>query len=115
MDLKGLGAKLCLKYVVPYVKKIIISAISSLAKNIYEKLYNRFKNALDSFEEALLKTTKTDDPKKLKKRIVCCRLGFAFFEKINQVLNEVIPDYAAVITQAEEKYLEITGETLEEE
>ena len=115
MDLKGIGAKLCVRYVVPYVTKIIKSAISTLSKCLYEKLYNRFKNALESFENALNKAVETTDPKKLKKRILCCRLGLGFFEKINQVLNEVIPNYAAAITQAEEKYSELTGEALEEE
>lgn len=115
MSLKGIGAKLCIRYVVPCVTKIIKSAISTLSKCIYEKLYNRFKNALESFENALEKIIETTDPKKLKKRILCCRLGLSFFEKINQVLNEVIPNYAAAITQAEEKYSELTGETLEDE
>lgn len=115
MSLKEIGAKLCIRYVVPCVTKIIKSAISTLSKCIYEKLYNRFKNALESFENALEKIIETTDPKKLKKRILCCRLGLSFFEKINQVLNEVIPNYAAAITQAEEKYSELTGETLEDE
>jgi len=103
MDFKSIGIALCVKYVVPAVKKIIKSAISRLGKNLYEKLYDRFKSALESFGEALNKMFQTTDPEKLKKRIECCRLGLGFFEKIHQVLEEVLPDYSAAVAEASEK------------
>ena len=55
MDIKGLAAKLCADYVLPYIKKIAKSLISNIGKSAYEKLYSRFTKALESFEEALEK------------------------------------------------------------
>lgn len=109
MDLKVLGVQLCVKYVVPAIKKIIKSAISKLGKNLYEKLYDRFKSALESFGEALEKMFQTTDPEKLKKRVDCCRLGLSFFEKIHQVLEEVLPEYSAAVAEASEKLSRIEG------
>lgn len=112
MDFKSIGVQLCVKYIVPAVKKIVKSAISRLGKSLYEKLYDRFKSALESFGEAVEKMFKTTEPEKLKKRLECCILGLKFFEKIHQVLEEVLPEYSAAIAEAKEKYNRITGEDL---
>ena len=111
MNLQTLGIELCIKYVVPAVKKIIKSAISKLGKNLYEKLYDRFKSALESLGEAIQKMLDTDDPEKLQKRLDCCELGLKFFEKIYQVLDEVLPEYKKAIEQAKNKEIkEVSGE-----
>lgn len=115
MDFKKIAVELLVKYVAPIVTKIIKSKIATIGKSLYEKLYNRIVDALKSFEGALEKMFQTKDPKKLQKRIVCCRLGLKFFEKIYSVLDSLIPEYAATITQAEEIYEKITGTTLEDE
>lgn len=109
MNLKALGVELCIKYVVPAVKKIIKSAISRIGKNLYERLYDRFKSALESFGEALEKMFQTTEPEKLKKRIECCRLGLSFFEKIYRVLEDVLPEYSAAVAEANEKLSRIEG------
>lgn len=114
MEIK-IAIDLLIKYVAPIVAKIIKSKIATIGKSLYEKLYNRIVHALQSFEGALEKMFQTKDPKKLKKRIICCRLGLSFFEKIHSVLDSIIPKYAATITQAEELYEEITGKPLEDE
>lgn len=113
MNFKQLAVTLCVKYVLPKLKQIAKSAISSLGKSLYEKLYNRFKSALDSFEKALNKMFETDDPKKLEKRLTCCSLGIWFFEKIYDVLDEVLPEYQAAIRKAKEKYTEVCEKEFE--
>lgn len=115
MNFKKIAVELLVKYVAPVVAKIIKSKIAIIGKSLYEKLYNRIVDALKSFEVALEKMFQTKDPKKLQKRIICCRLGLSFFEKIHSVLDSVIPEYAATVAEAEEIYKEITGKTLEDE
>ena len=115
MDIKGLAAKLCADYVLPYIKKIAKSLISNIGKSAYEKLYSRFTKALESFEEALEKCFETNDLKKLEKRLKCCTLGLAFFEKMNPVLDGVLADYNAAVLEAEEKYKKLGGGVLEVE
>lgn len=113
MNLKGLALKVCTSYVLPYLVKIGKSLISNIGKSMYERLYKSFLHALDSLEEAISKIFETDNPKKLKKRITCCKLGLKFFEKIKDVLDDVLCDYSAAIGEAENKYEQITGEVLE--
>ena len=108
IDLKTLGIELCIKYVVPAVQKIIKSAISKLGKNLYEKLYDRFKSALESFGGAVEKLFNTTDLKKFKKSLDCCELGLKFFEKIHKVLDELLPEYTAAIEEAKNKYAQIS-------
>lgn len=103
MDLKGLGVELCVKYVLPFVQKILSSAISKISKRLYERLYTRFKTAVDSFENALKKLGEANDQKSLKKRLACCKLGLSFFEQIYKILDELLPEYSAAIEDAEEK------------
>ena len=113
MNFKQLAVTLCVKYVLPKLKDIAKSAISALGKSLYERFYNRFKSALDSFEKALNKLFETEEPKKLEKRLRCCSLGIWFFEKIYDVLDEVLPEYQAAIRKAKEKYYELTKEEFE--
>lgn len=113
MDIK-IAVGLLVKYVAPIVTKIIKSKISVLARNLYEKSYNRFVEATKSFEQALEKCFDTTDPKKLKKRILCCELGLKFFEKIHAVLDDLIPEYNAALLEAKEKYNRITGKEIGE-
>lgn len=115
MSLKGLGLKVCQEYILPVVKKIARSLISNIGKSLYERLYSRFAKALASFEEALDKLFEINDIDKLKKRLKCCKKGLLFFEKMDVALNNVLADYNAAITDAEEKYLELGGEPLEDE
>ncbi len=115
MSVKGIAIKICVAYVLPCLVKIGKSLISRIGKTMYEKLYDRFTKALASLEEALNKIFEVEnDPKKLKKRIVCCKLGFKFFEKIKDVLDDVLCDYSAAIGEAENKYETLTGECLED-
>lgn len=113
MNLKGLALKVCVNYVFPYLAKIGKSLISNAGKSMYERLYKRFTHALESLEEAINKIFETEKPKKLKKRITCCKLGLKFFEKIKDVLDDVLCDYSAAIGEAENKYENITGERLD--
>ena len=115
MNIKGLATKLCADYVLPHIKKIAKSLISNIGKSAYEKLYSRFTKALESFEEALEKCFETNDLKKLEKRLKCCKLGLAFFEKMNSVLDGVLADYNAAVLEAEEKYKKLGGGILEVE
>ena len=112
MNLKGLALKVCINYVLPYLAKIGKSFISNVGKSMYERLYKRFTHALERLEEAINKIFETEEPKKLKKRITCCKLGLKFFEKIKDVLDDVLCDYSAAIEDAENKYENITGERL---
>lgn len=113
MNIQGIGLKVCVGYVLPYLVKITKSLISHLAKSMYEKLYNRFTNALNSIEAAIDKLLTTKDAKKLKKGILCCKLGLKFLEKIKEVLEDVLPDYNAALGEAENKLAELTGEIVE--
>jgi hexokinase len=108
MNFKNLGANLCIKFLLPKLGAILKSLISKLAKNVYEKLYNRFKSALESFEKALNKLFETDDVQKLEKRLTCCSLGIWFFEKIYDILDEILPEYQAAIRKAKDKYYEMS-------
>lgn len=109
MEIK-IAISLLVKYLAPIVTKIIKSKISAIGKTLYEKLYNRIVDALQSFEKALTKCLKTDDVKKLKKNIVCCSLGLKFFTKIYEVLEGVLPEYEAAIEEAKNRYNNLTGE-----
>ncbi len=109
MNLKNFGLELCKKYVFPIITTIVKSAISKIGKSLYEKLYDKFQKALESFGEAVEKMFNTDNPEKLKKRIECCSLGLGFFEKIHQVLEEIIPEYSAAIAEAKERLEKITS------
>ena len=111
MEIK-VAIALITKYLAPIVTKIIKSKISTIGKSLYEKLYNRIVDALNSFEKALTKCLNSNDPKKLKKRIVCCDLGLNFFTKIHSLLDEVLPEYTAAVEEAKIKYSELTGEEI---
>lgn len=113
MDLKLIGTELFIKYVLPCVKTIAKSLISTIGKSIYEKLYTKFVKALKSFEDALKKCFSTSDAKKLEKRLRCCKLGFVYFERIKLTLEKALNDYAAAIQEAETRYNELTGETID--
>ena len=111
MGLKELGISLCVTYLLPKLNAIIKSAISKVAKNLYERLYKRFKAVLESYEKALNKLSQTDDPKKLKKRLNCCALGHRFLTDICNILTGVLPEYEAMINSAGTKYYKLTGES----
>lgn len=113
MEIK-VAIALITKYLAPIVTKIIKSKISTIGKSLYEKLYNRIVDALNSFENALTKCLNTTDTKKLKKRIVCCDLGLKFFTRIHSLLDDVLPEYSAAVEEAKNKYSELTGEDLSE-
>lgn len=115
MSLEGLALLACQKYVLPKVKEIAKSFIANLGKSLYERLYTRFTKALQSFEAAIDKMVATKDIDKLKKRLKCCKLGLAFFEKMDEALNNVLADYNAAIADAEEKYLQMGGEPIKTE
>ena len=36
-------------------------------------------------------------------------MGFKFFVKMNNLLNEAIPEYAAALEEGKLKYIELTG------
>lgn len=113
MEIK-VAIALITKYLAPIVTKIIKSKISTIGKSLYEKLYNRIVDALKSFEKALTDCLNTTEPKKLKKRLVCCELGLKFFTKIHLLLEDILPEYSAAIDEAKTKYSELTGESLNE-
>lgn len=108
MNIK-IAATLAVKYLAPLVCKIIKSKISIIGKSLYEKLHNKFLDALESFEKAIEECFTVKDPKKLKKKLDCCSLGFKFFVKMNNLLNEAIPEYAAALEEGKLKYIELTG------
>ena len=107
------GVAILIKVLAPKIKTILASFISNIGKSLYEKLYEKMKAAVESFEAALEKLTAAKDEKKLKKRLICCKIGFGFFEKINEALTEMLPDYAAIIEEREKEYEELTGKKLE--
>jgi len=107
------GVAILIKVLAPKIKTILSSLISNIGKSLYEKLFEKLKDAVESFEAALEKLTETKDEKKLKKRLICCKIGFGFFEKINEVLTEMLPDYAAIIEEKENEYEDLTGKKLE--
>ncbi len=111
MGLKEYGISLCVTWLLPKLGAILKSAISKIAKNLYERLYKRFKAVLESYEKALNKLSQTDDPKKLKKRLNCCVLGHRFLTDIFNILNDVLPEYEAIINSAGTKYYRLTGES----
>ena len=107
------GVAILIKFLAPKIKTILSSFISNIGKSLYEKLFEKMKAAVESFEAALEKLTAAKDEKKLKKRLICCKIGFGFFEKINEALTEMLPDYAAIIEEKEKEYEELTGKKLE--
>ena len=104
-----IGVDLCVKYVLPLLKKIAASVISKAGKSAYEKLYSKFTNALESFEAALIKCSQTDDVSKLKKHIACCRLGLSFFEKMKSALDGVLAGYRCSLDIAEARFCNLGG------
>lgn len=107
------GVVILINVLAPKIKTILSSLISNIGKSLYEKLFEKMKDSLESFETALEKLAASKDEKKLKKRLICCKIGFAFFEKINEALTEMLPDYAAIIEEKEYEYEQLTGKKLE--
>ncbi len=107
------GVVILIKVLAPKIKTILSSLISNIGKSLYEKLFEKMKDAVESFETALEKLIEAKDEKKLKKRLICCKIGFGFFEKINEVFTEMLPVYAAIIEEKEKEYEKLTGKKLE--
>lgn len=112
IELKA-GLALCVKYVLPVLKKIAVSAISKIGKSTYEKLYDKFIKALESFTHAVEKLLEAEDIEKIKKDLICCELGYKFFEKIKVALDKALLNFANALSIAEARFQD-KGGNLEE-
>lgn len=104
------GIELCKRYVLPLLLKIAKSAISNFGKSTYEKFYNKFMQALKSYGEAIVKMTQADDVETLKKRLACCELGYKFFERIKNTLDDVLVGYQNALSLAEARFQDLGGD-----
>ena len=88
-----------------------MTSILKCKKMIIAEFLSRFE--VHSRNWLLYMLDETNDLKKLEKRLKCCKLGLAFFEKMNSVLDGVLADYNAAVLEAEEKYKKLGGGVLE--